>query len=456
MGFNPIPLPVEDNHPATELGAAHRIADEWADTLRWSGETNKWLVYGRKAGVWVVDTNEDALNLATQSCRRHQDQYPTRSFERLGFIKNALGLAKPILAVSMDKFDSDPWILNTPTGPVDLMEGSATTSDGRYLLQTKVAPRRVPTPLWDKHLNDMTHGDKELQGYLQRAVGMSLIGDQSQKKHIAPVLNGRGRNGKGCFNQVLVFVLGDYGYVASSRTLTANEQAHTTEQKRLKGKRYVVVEEMKRINPTTFKMMTGGGEQTARDMRENDESFVRSWTFWLENNGTVHWGKDTSDGMWDRLKLVELGEGVPESQRKDDWTEQLKSEGEGILQWAIDGCAWYQQDGLMEPACVSSATGEKRVDADPLQTFLEERYERCIGCEVSASEFMDAFTDWCKRSSEDPPGGRNTVYADLRDRLGLKVGTKRGKNKQFVFGIKSRPLEFGALVPHFGEDMMSN
>jgi putative DNA primase/helicase len=406
----------------------------------------KWLLYGRKAGVWVEDTMEDSLMLATQSCLRHQEEHPDGNFQRLGFIKNALTLAKPMLAVHPGKFDEDPWVLNTPVGVIDLMEGSSkTTEDNRYLLQTRVAPRRIATPLWDKHLRDMTHGDEEVIGYLQRLVGMSLVGDQNLKPHLSPVLSGLGRNGKGVFTQALLWALGDYGAVSSSRLLTATEQAHTTEQKRLMGKRLVVIEEVKRINSSLFKTLTGGGFISARDIRENDVEFQKRWTFWFCVNGSIKWSGDTSDGLWERLSLIDLGEGIPAADRKDDWVEQLKTEAPGILQWAIDGCSWWQKEGLNEPVSVGMEKLDRRMDADPLTIFLNENYERVEeGLNVTASSLMRRYTEWCKVTGEAPPGGRNAVYNDLRERhkLHLRMGTG---GMLRVYGLREKEVTFGEL-----------
>lgn len=440
----------------TQVGVATRIAAEWSGVLAWCDwlQGGKWIIFGVKPGVWVIDEMQDALGLCTQSAIRHQDYVnfildqndadgDHVSYMSYPVMKNIMGFAKGLLSVAYANFDQNPWVLNTPSGPLDLEAGSPMEVEpAEYMCQTRVAPRAMACPLWEKHLDMMCKGDKELIGYLKRLAGMALVGDQNLKAHKSAVLNGLGRNGKGVFTQALLWALGDYGGVASSRLLTAQEGSHTTEQRRLAGKRLVVVEEVKRINPSLFKNLTGGGCLSARDVRENDVEFIKSWTFFFNNNGAVSWGKDTSDGLWERLSTIDFGEGIDRASRRDNWSELLKSEAPGILQWMIDGCAEWQEMGLQEPLSVSQEGEERRIDADPLVVFVEERYERVASGEVAASTFMEQYTEWCKRTGEAQGGGRNTVYNDLRNRLGLVMGTKPGQNKQFIFGLKVRPLTF--------------
>lgn len=457
MRYNRYTLQGELSYNMTQVGAAERMAWEWEGQLAWCDwlKGGKWIVYGTsKPGVWVIDDLQLAMGLAVESARRHQDAINRilegDGDERVSYLsypvmKNIMGFAKTLMAKSFSDFDQNPWVLNCPTGPLDLEVGAPVEIEpADYMCQTRVSPRSMPTPLWDKHLMDMTHGDVEIVGYLKRLAGMSLCGDQNLKPHKSVVMNGLGRNGKGVFTQVMLWVLGDYGGVASSRLLTAQEDAHTTEQRRLAGKRLVVVEEVKRIQPSLFKNLTGGGRHSARDIRENDVEFLKSWTFWFNNNGAVSWGKDTSDGLWERLTTIDFGKGI--EKRIDDWTEQLKREAPGILQWMIDGCFEWQEFGLQEPISVGMAGLDRRQDADPLSTFLEENYQR-TGSEsdrVSCTSFMTGYTDWCKRTGESVPGGRNTVNNELRDRLKLTLLPYGRGAKLHIIGLNPTPVTFGS------------
>lgn len=431
-----------------ERGTARRIADEWGDSLAWSEELNRWLVRREGASIWRVDTLVQHTDWALQTCERQSNENPdVRGLASLRHMKNAMEVAKPMIAVELCEFDTNPWALNTPGGLIDLHTGlcmGVGDGLGRYLKSTRVAPERVSTPLWEAHLARMAHGNIEVIALLKRLAGITLIGDQNLKPHVSPQLNGLGRNGKGVFLQGLGWALGDYAQFASTRLLTTTENAHTTEQAGLRGMRLVVVEEVKRINSSLLKDLTGGGMMSARKMYRDDHEFLKTWTLWFNNNGPMMFSGDTSDGLWQRVPRIDFGTGIPVADRVDDMAELVKGEAGGILQWALDGLKEFQELGsLCLPESVVRDSEERRLDADPLKMFLNEMYEREPDGRVLGSEFVKHYTQWAK-DREERTGGMRAVYDELRSRLGLEV-KPGGKNKTYVYGIKGREMVMGDL-----------
>lgn len=436
-------------YPNTDVGMGRRLRDEWAGSVRYSQELGRWLI--KEGGVWKPETGKESQSCVLDVCLRQEEDAEGRGEQRpfltrANFIKQVLFHGQAFLSVKLSEFDSDPWLLNTPEGPVDLRSGYASDMHNNALFMQSCCINPLGywtpevTPKWSAHIRRMCKGDIEVGAFLKRLAGMTLIGDQNLKHHIAPQLNGLGRNGKGVFLQGLAYALGDYAQFASTRLLTTTENAHTTEQAGLRGMRLVVVEEVKRINSSVLKDLTGGGVLRARRMRADDEEFLKSWTLWFNNNGPMMFSGDVSDGLWQRVPRIDFGVGIPEDERVDDMAVQLREEAAGILAWAVEGCLEYQQIGLCIPQSVKDNTAERRADADPLHLFVDERYDRDYGAKVLGSKFMDEYTDWCRNSSEANPGGRKTVFDQLRTQLGLTIrpGTA---NKTFIYGLKERPLE---------------
>lgn len=442
-------------YTADERGTAQRIADEWGYCLAWSEEMNKWLTRRPENCIWEVDYFVDRTRWAMETCERQRlENNDAAGLTRLQHMRNALELAKPLLAVKLCEFDLNPWALNTPLGLINLQTGEYVPNEevrGRYMMSARVSPSLDPCPLWNSHLYKMCKGDVEVIAYLKRLSGMTLLGDQNIKPHVSPQLNGMGRNGKGVFLQGLGWALGDYAQFASTRLLTTTENAHTTEQAGLRGMRLVVVEEVKRINSSLLKDLTGGGMMRARRMRMDDEEFLKSWTLWFNNNGPMMFSGDTSDGLWQRVPRVDLGEGIPPQERVDDMAERMKEEAGGILQWALDGLMEFRAVGLCTPESVRSASEIARVDADPVLAFVKERYEitkNWVDDKTTASEFMRDLTEWAKATGELGLGGRRSVYDELRSRLGLKVEVG-SHNKTYIYGLKRRPMSFGGLTSEY-------
>lgn len=435
------------HYTADESGTAQRIADEWRESLVWSEELNRWLVRRDGESIWRVDNLVQRTSKAMMTCERQRAENQGRGFTNLAHVKKALELAKPLLAVELCQFDTNPWALNTPAGVINLQNGELLEPravTGRYRMSTRVAPVVEVTPLWDRHLERMTHGDLEKIAFLKRLAGITLIGDQNLKPHVSPQLNGLGRNGKGVFLQGLSWALGDYAQFASTRLLTTTENAHTTEQAGLRGMRLVVVEEVKRINSSLLKDLTGGGVMRARRMRADDEEFLKSWTLWFNNNGPMLFSGDTSDGLWQRVPRIDFGVGIPVSERIDDMAERMKEEASGILRWALDGLVEFRAlGGLCTPESVQESSAERRLDADPLRMFIDELYVRAEGEMVLGSEFVKSYTQWA-RDREERTGGMRSIYDELRSRLGFQV--KPGhSNKTYVYGLKARPVTMADL-----------
>lgn len=437
-------------YTADEWGTAQAIRDDHQRSLRWCETWQKWLVSDRKPGVWVVDDYVDHRRKALITCVKQEERHPTSNvrFTSYGHNKNALSLAKPLLAITPSQFDTDPWILNCPAGVLDLRTNRMRPHSGELcMMQTAVNPASewsaTDTPYWISHLNTMCKGNVEIMEFLRRLAGLTLIGDQNAKPHLSPQLNGLGRNGKGVFCQGILYGLGDYGFSASSRLLTAKENEHTTEQASLRGKRMVVIEEVKRINSSLFKDLTGGGIKTARRMRSDDMQFLKSWTLWFNNNGPMMFNGDMSDGLWQRVPRIDFGQGIAEKDRLDDYAIRLKDEAPGVLAWAIQGCLEYLHYGIEIPESVRGDTEERKSDADPIKMFIAENYEEDSTEKVLGSDFAMKYTIWCKNRGENP-GGMRSIYDELRTRMKfeVKAGTK---NKTYIYGIKQRPLSLSEL-----------
>ncbi|SRR6266498_372662 len=455
-------------YAGSEYGCSKRFVDEWGGIVRFCadlGSSGNWMVWGLEPGVWSVDRSGALVQgLCQETCARQEVTHDNAGmYVRYTYMQSVLKQAKSSLLVSLDEFDSNPWILNTPFGVCNLRTGQLRewAVGEKFFMQTAFAPAfGEDCVLWESHIEKMVRNTEDPEGvarYLKRAIGMSLLGDQDEKPHIAPVICGDGRNGKGSFSDTIRLCLGSYAGQGSAKLLTSAEGDHTTEQASLEGLRMVTVEEVLHINPSLFKMLTGGGRIRARKMRQDDREFDKTWTMWIINNKPVRWrdGDRTSSGLWSRVPTVFLGDEIDEGDRDERWSRKLEEEAGAILAWAIEGCMeWLAAGGglagLETPECVRATTEERREASDPLSIFFEERYDLCddVGCSVTASSFMKNYTTWCKDSSEPSPGGRNTVYAELRERLKLKV-EKGGGGKIKIYGLREKPLSLGDLAEEY-------
>ena len=195
------------------------------------------------------------------------------------FTQTASTPTRPVTAAGPEEDDqcaTDPWLLGTAKGTVDLRTGELREPrQSDYI--TKIVrtvpsndPPRDSCPLWLTFLNQVLP-DEELQNYMQRVCGYCLTG--STTEHALFFLYGTGNNGKGVFMNTVARIVDEFHEEAvMDMLLVTHGERHPTELAQLRGARLVTAvetEEGKRWNEAKIKKLTGGDPIEARFMRQD-------------------------------------------------------------------------------------------------------------------------------------------------------------------------------------------
>lgn len=278
-------------------------------------------------------------------------------------------------AATVDQWDADPWLLNTPGGVVDLRTGAIRPhSEGDLMTRlTAVAPR-PGCPLWRRFLATVADKDEQLQAFLQRMAGYCLTG--ITKEHALFFLHGTGGNGKGVFLNTLAAILAGYAAVAPMETFTASPgDRHTADVAMLRGARLVTAqetEEGRRWAEARIKAMTGGDPISARFMRQDFFTFFPQFKLIIAGNHKPGL-RNVDDAIRRRFNLIPFNVGILPEERNPDLFDDLKSEWPDILQWMIDGCLEWQNIGLAAPTAVLAATDDYLQAEDATAQWIAER-----------------------------------------------------------------------------------
>jgi putative DNA primase/helicase len=322
----------------------------------------------------------------------------------------------PRINVPVESFDNDSWALNTPGGIVDLRTGALLPADpGRLFTRcTSITPKQQPTPRWNQFLMEITKDDAETAAYLKRLAGYSLTG--STREHVLAFLWGPGGNGKGVFLNTLVRALGSYAAVAAMDTFTSSRfDRHPAELAALVGARLVTAQETQEDrswDEAKVKSITGGDPITARYMRQDFFTYQPQFKLLFAGNHRPH-VKNLDDAMRRRFHLVPFTAKpkVPDQVL----AERLQHEWAGILQWAVEGCLEWQEQGLAPPNAVVEATENYFIDEDPVGRWMAERTQQA-GLEDAGTDTQELFNDWrrwCLDQNEKPGSERIFVQALL-------------------------------------------
>jgi putative DNA primase/helicase len=291
----------------------------------------------------------------------------------------------------------------------------------------------APCPRWIRFLDEVFAGDRDLIGFVQRAVGYSLTGDT--REQCLFLCHGKGANGKSTMLSTLRTVLGDYSANTPFSTFELGDRAgNTNDLAALAGTRLVTAaetSEARRLNEARVKAVTGGDPVTARFLYTEYFTYVPTYKIWLSMNAlpTV---AGVDDGIWRRLRLIPFG--VSFKGREDRTLEEtLRAEVPGILAWAVDGCLdWQRRGDLLAPKAVTDATEAYRDESDIVGHFLGDATSK-VGTDkgVKASDLYSAYTRWCLNMGEKPETA--TAFGRRLGDLGFEK--KRAGVGMFYYGL---------------------
>ena len=137
---------------------------------------------------------------------------------------------------------------------------------------------------------------------------------------------------------------------------------------------------------------------------------------------------------------------IPEKDRDSNFrTKILLPELSGILNWALDGCQQYQQEGLNPPNVILKATQEYFRENDRIGRFIEEKLVVDVSGREPLKDVKTKYAEWAEENGYREINS-DRVASDIRQK-GYKV-EKRNNGLYHVLGLrfkteKDRELEKG-------------
>jgi putative DNA primase/helicase len=431
------------NDIVTEDSAAIEFVERHCDNLRYCHSTGAWFKW--KLVYWEKDQTGIAFQWARELARKlaeDQDERKRYITNKTSFASGVERFAKvdPRVAVTIDYWDADPWLLGTPGGTVDLQNGELRESsqhDG-ITKSTSVAPDDSgDCPQWIRFLEETTGGDKELIRFLQQWCGYSLTG--ITREHALVFVYGPGGNGKSVFLNIVTNILKSYATTAAMDTFTASAaDKHPTDLAMLRGARLVTASETedgRAWAESRIKQMTGGDRISARFMRQDFFEFTPQFKLTIIGNHKPVL-RNVDEAARRRFLIVPF-EHKPEKPDRE-LEQKLMQEAPSILRWMIKGCLDWQTHGLVKPASVLAATEEYFSDQDLFEHWLEEECS-CAPGNNNVSETSSAlFKSWrdYSLSAGNSPGTQQS-FKDQMIRHGFKF--YRGRKAREFFGVRLKP-----------------
>lgn len=363
--------------------------------------------------------------------------------------------AKNVDGVRCDSadFDTDPFVINTPDGILDLRTGVVTPPDPNVLVTKVTGARYVPGARhvdWDKALEAIPD---DTRWWIQLRLGDALTGFPAADAGVM-FWYGGGDNGKSVLLDAVKRAMGsEYAGEIPQQVIIGDFTSHSTGWTTLRGLRLATVEELpggRLLNLPAVKRLAGTAEITARKMRQDDVTFKQTHSLIVTSN-YQQIVPDTDRGTWKRLIRVPFpyefaGKVESPNQRQGDENivERMYVDVhsiEAVFAWLVEGAMRflneykYPKDGSpgrklrnVMPDRVRRECEEWRRTSDPTYTFVTDVLVWDANGIVTSADLLAAYNGFLSTQGMSKVSART-----LKDRLeaaaksaAVKVGSFSG------------------------------
>jgi P4 family phage/plasmid primase-like protien len=437
------PIEVDDDEPTkysfkkdwSDTGNKNVLVSESRGDLRYVPETDSFIHWTKKhwkedrahkkatqAAARVaeyyraqIDTRRQALQNLADGARKDEEKAIAHleSWERTcrnrngtGGILNMLAMAKTDerVIVELEKLDVSRHLLGVQNGVVDLRTGLLCEAPREaYITKQSAYPFNpgAVSPLWDRIVGEVTgvpgrsKGEwtpqPEMAGYLHRLLGYLLTGETKEQKFF--IWNGSGANGKSLLVDVVLSILGDYGWVASPDLLIqpsfiGDAERATPGIAALVGKRAVFCSEGRpgqKLDMGVVKRHTGEESLTCRRLHGSPFTYPvhHKLTYLTNVVPALDHVDEASVGRlhilpflrtWNRPGHTEPNARIPDAD--PDLKKKLLAEAPGILARMVAEARRYYEDGLIPPPQVRAKTQAYIASQDGFSQWVEHSCER--------------------------------------------------------------------------------
>ena len=376
-----------------------------------------------------------------------------------GRISAAVSLARGLVQVSDEAFDTHPDLLNTPTGVVDLATGALRPHDPELYLTKITSVGYVPGADhvdWNAALQSIP---KECREWFQVRTGQAITGHMTPDDAMV-LMQGGGENGKSTVMNALMAAAGDYHVLVSDRVLTASPDAHPTELMDFRGARLAVSEELpegRRLSVKRVKDTVGTPRMKARYIRQDTVEWEATHSLFLSTN-YLPVVEETDHGTWRRLLLLKFPYKFLKPHQSPSGPTELpgdaglrrrvekgKRQQQAVLAWLVEGAGrWYAADQVMPepPDQVEQNTRAWRADSDLILGYWSERIEPDHDSHIMSADLFEDFTTWLRSRGHQQWSDKTLVarFGGHDETQRWKVERKKVRRKMGDIGLSRPPV----------------
>lgn len=435
-------------HNQTDTNAAIRFARVNYTKYKFCHPWKTWLYFdGQK---WLIDDTGATMRAAIElvanllvyakSLPENTDEEKdykdsllkyTTELQKHSKLNSVVNLSRNLdnMYVLPSQFDNDPWILNCQNGVLNLKTKELTPHSPTQF-HLKIANANYdPTakcPTWLKFLDKIMNGKDSLVKYLQKVIGYCLTG-QTMEKALFFLYGSKGDNGKSTLVETVAKLLGNYALSKFPISVLLEENFGKLSKDsdknvaELFGVRFVAGTELagnKKINEEMLKDLTGGIDTvSARKLYGHPFTFEPTHKLFIFGNEKPYIPQ-RSEAVWNRLKTIPFDVSIPKAEQDKELPYKLRSEFDGILNWAVEGCLlWQQEKSLGVPEEITDANKDYRDEMDILKHFLDDDCVITLDdpkVKIQSQILYDAYRNWIKRNGHTYTSNQQSFSKELK------------------------------------------
>lgn len=246
----------------------------------------------------------------------------------------------------------------------------------------------LPTPAFDRYLNDLFPDDPQSRHLLLQFIGICLSNIPGHRAKKALFIYGEGDTGKSQIKKFAESLVGSAAY--TSLELDDLEKRFATSQmygKRICGSsdmRFSAIPEL-----SIFKRATGGDPINAEFKGEAAFEFVYQGVLWYCGNRLPRFGGDDGAWVYDRMIILACHNVIPKEQQDPLLQDKLYAERDGVVYKAVLAAKEVVSNNYRyaEPKSQIETRKEYREENNSVLSFLRECCEK--------SEDVDCMKGWC-------------------------------------------------------------
>lgn len=273
-------------------------------------------------------------------------------------------------------------------------------------------------PTWQYALNSTI---PEAAPFLQEFAGYALTTET--KYEIAMWLYGPSGSGKSTILEGLQTMLGNRATLLGLADIERSRFALGD----LKGKTLAIAAEQPAIYMQAAHILNSiiSGERitTEQKFRNPITFYPKVKIAWAMNE--LPRLSESGSGLFRRVKVIKFPP-LAEKDRDERIKEDIKDEGSGILNWALEGLRRLRKRSKFDiPECVMLATEDFKKNNDIPAVFVEECCIVGPDFKTQSQLLYDAYCEWCLKTKHQPRS--STSIASEWERLGFEKYKAAGK-----------------------------